>query len=107
MYYQDYILNHPALLIGAGWGQSLSILTVKTENIRQKTITSNQNGTSQDSSNCVETVPKELLRRIPFCPHCDIEMCRNENEARNIKYRTVIHPVLGASKGEAENIPQG
>ena len=107
MHYQDYIFIQPAPLIGAGWGQFLSILTVKTENVRQKTITVNQNGTSQDSSNCVETVPKELLERTHFCLHCDIEMCRDENEARNIKYRTIIHQVLGAGKGEADNIPQG
>lgn len=101
MHYQDYILIHPAPLIGDGWGQFLSILTVKTENVRQKTITVNPNGTSQDCSNSGETVPKELLKRTNFSPHCDIEMCRDENGARNIKYRTVIHSVLGTGKGEA------
>jgi len=106
MYYQDYILIHPPPLIGTGWGQFLSILTVKTENVRQKTITVNQNGTSQDCSNYGETVPKELLKRTHFCPHCDIEMCCDENGARNIRYRTVVHPVLGTSKRDAYAILQ-
>ncbi|NES64638.1 MAG: transposase, partial [Okeania sp. SIO2D1] len=48
----------------AGWGQFLTILTVKAGNAGQKTIAVNPKNTSQDCSNCGEKVPKELSQRI-------------------------------------------
>jgi putative transposase len=80
----------------AGWGQFLSILTVKAEKAGRLTIAVNPNGTSQDCSNCGQKVPKELSERIHSCPHCSIVMCRDQNAARNVKHRAVGHSVLKA-----------
>ncbi|NEP45512.1 MAG: IS200/IS605 family element transposase accessory protein TnpB [Okeania sp. SIO2H7] len=98
----------------AGWGQFLTILTVKAENAGQKTIAVNPKNTSQDCSNCGEKVPKELSQRTHSCPHCGIEIDRDLNAAINIKNRAAGHPVLkargvrrnsGTAKREAHAIP--
>ncbi|NEP04936.1 MAG: IS200/IS605 family element transposase accessory protein TnpB [Okeania sp. SIO4D6] len=80
----------------AGWGQFLSILTVKAGNAGQKTIAVNPKNTSQDCSNCGEKVPKELDIRTHSCPHCGIVIDRDLNAAINIKNRAVGHSVLKA-----------
>ncbi|NEQ76769.1 MAG: transposase [Okeania sp. SIO2C9] len=95
----------------AGWGQFLSILTVKAvsaaplkeANAGQKTIAVNPKNTSQDCSNCGEKVPKELNIRTHSCPHCGIVIDRDlfaqhdlGNAAINIKNRAVGHSVLKA-----------
>ncbi|MDJ0518575.1 RNA-guided endonuclease InsQ/TnpB family protein [Dapis sp. BLCC M229] len=98
----------------AGWGQFLTILTVKAENAGQKTIGVNPRNTSQNCSNCGEKVPKELSQRIHSCPHCGIVIDRDLNAAINIKNRAVGHSVLkvrgvrrngGTVKREAHAIP--
>jgi len=48
----------------AGWGQFLSILTVKAENAGLKVIAVNPNGTSQECSSCSQKVLKPLAQRI-------------------------------------------
>ncbi len=80
----------------AGWGQFLTILTVKAENAGQKTIGVNPRNTSQDCSNCGEKVPKELNIRTHSCPHCGIVIDRDVNAAINIKNRAAGHSVLKA-----------
>ncbi|NEO58141.1 MAG: transposase [Okeania sp. SIO3B5] len=94
----------------AGWGQFLSILTVKAGNAGQKTIGVNPKNTSQDCSNCGEKVPKKLSQRTHSCPHCGIVIDRDLNAAINIKNRAVGHSVFkargarrdtGATKREA------
>ncbi len=79
----------------AGWGQFLTILTVKAvsaappqeANAGQKTIAVNPQNTSQDCSNCGEKVLKELSQRTHSCPHCGIVIDRDVNAAINIKNR--------------------
>ncbi|MDY7006329.1 MAG: transposase [Cyanobacteriota bacterium] len=94
----------------AGWGQFLSILTVKAGNAGVKTIGVNPKNTSQDCSNCGEKVDKELNIRIHSCPYCGVVIDRDLNAAINIKNRAVGHSVLkargarrntGAAKREA------
>ncbi|MDY7004568.1 MAG: transposase [Cyanobacteriota bacterium] len=80
----------------AGWGQFLTILTVKAGNAGVKTIGVNPKNTSQDCSNCGEKVPKELKIRTHSCPHCGIVIDRDLNAAINIKNRAVGHSVLKA-----------
>uniref|UniRef100_UPI001CCD8CAF RNA-guided endonuclease InsQ/TnpB family protein n=1 Tax=Oscillatoria salina TaxID=331517 RepID=UPI001CCD8CAF len=98
----------------AGWGQFLTILTVKAEKAGRKTIAVNPQNTSQDCSNCGEKVPKELSQRTHSCPHCGIEIDRDLNAAINIKNRAAGHSVLkargvrrnsGTAKREAHAIP--
>ncbi|GFZ91522.1 RNA-guided endonuclease InsQ/TnpB family protein [Okeania sp. KiyG1] len=80
----------------AGWGQFLTILTVKAENAGQKTIAVNPKNTSQNCSNCGKKVPKKLNIRTHSCPHCGIAIDRDVNAAINIKNRAVGHSVLKA-----------
>ncbi|WP_366557644.1 transposase [Okeania sp. SIO1I7] len=61
----------------AGWGQFLTILTVKAGNAGQKTIAVNPKNTSQDCSNCGKKVDKELNIRTHSCPHCGVVIDRD------------------------------
>jgi putative transposase len=71
----------------AGWGQFISILTVKAENAGLKVVAINPNGTSQECSSCGHKVKKPLSQRIHNCPNCNISLCRDLNAAINIKNR--------------------
>ncbi|MBD0266632.1 MAG: IS200/IS605 family element transposase accessory protein TnpB, partial [Tolypothrix sp. Co-bin9] len=71
----------------AGWGQFISILTVKAENAGLKVIAVNPNGTSQKCSNCGQEVKKLLSQRIHNCPNCKVSLCRDLNASLNIKNR--------------------
>ncbi|WP_442949062.1 RNA-guided endonuclease InsQ/TnpB family protein [Nostoc sp.] len=71
----------------AGWGQFISILTVKAENAGLKVIAVNPNGTSQECSNCGTKVKKPLSQRIHNCPACKTSICRDLNASLNIKNR--------------------
>ncbi|WP_208492131.1 RNA-guided endonuclease InsQ/TnpB family protein [aff. Roholtiella sp. LEGE 12411] len=71
----------------AGWGQFISILTVKAENAGLKVVAINPNGTSQECSSCGQKVKKPLSQRMHNCPNCKANLCRDLNAARNIKAR--------------------
>lgn len=80
----------------AGWGQFLSILSIKAERAGLFTIAVNPNSTSQDCSNCGHKVKKELSDRWHSCPNCGCSLDRDHNAAINIKHRAVGHSVLKA-----------
>ena len=71
----------------AGWGQFISILTVKAVNAGLKVIAVNPNGTSQECSNCGNKAKKPLSQRMHNCPVCHASLCRDLNAAINIKNR--------------------
>ncbi|MGJ5634868.1 RNA-guided endonuclease InsQ/TnpB family protein [Nostoc sp. CALU 1950] len=71
----------------AGWGQFISILTVKAENAGLKVIAVNPNGTSQECSNCGTKVIKPLSERTHNCPNCKVSLCRDLNASLVIKAR--------------------
>jgi putative transposase len=71
----------------AGWGQFISILTVKAENAGLKVVAVNPNGTSQECSNCGTKVIKPLSERTHNCPNCKVSLCRDLNASLNIKAR--------------------
>jgi putative transposase len=76
----------------AGWGQFLSILAHKAERAGCITIGVNPAGTTQECSGCDAVVPKTLADRWHSCPHCGLELDRDENSARRVKQRAVGHP---------------
>jgi putative transposase len=80
----------------AGWGQFLTILSIKAERAGLLTIAVNPNGTSQDCSDCGVKVKKELSDRWHSCLDCGCELDRDHNAAINIKHRAVGHSVLKA-----------
>jgi putative transposase len=71
----------------AGWGQFISILTVKAENAGLKVVAINPNGTSQECSSCGQKVKKQLSQRTHNCPSCKVSLCRDLNASINIKNR--------------------
>jgi putative transposase len=71
----------------AGWGQFISILTVKAENAGLKVIPVNPNGTSQECSSCSQKFLKPLSQRMHNCPNCKVSLCRDLNASLNIKAR--------------------
>ncbi|MEH2283179.1 MAG: transposase [Nostoc sp.] len=71
----------------AGWGQFISILTVKAENAGLEVVAVNPNGTSQECSSCGQKVKKTLSERIHNCPNCKVSLCRDLNASVNIKNR--------------------
>ncbi|MEH2280996.1 MAG: transposase [Nostoc sp.] len=71
----------------AGWGQFISILTVKAENAGLKVVAINPNGTSQECSSCGNKVKKPLSQRVHNCPNCKVSLCRDLNASLNIKAR--------------------
>jgi putative transposase len=86
----------------AGWGQFISILSIKAESAGLMTIAVNPNGTTQDCSTCGQKVPKKIQDRWHSCPHCGCELDRDHNAAINIRNRAVGHPVL-----KAQEMPDG
>ena len=73
----------------AGWGQFISILTVKAENAGLKVIAVNPNGTSSECSSCGQKVLKPLSLRMHNCPNCKVSLCRDLNASLNVKARGV------------------
>lgn len=71
----------------AGWGQFISILTVKAENAGLKVVAINPNGTSQKCSSCGQIVLKQLSQRTHNCHSCKVNLCRDLNASLNIKNR--------------------
>ena len=61
----------------AGWGQFISILTVKAENAGLKVVAVNPSGTSQECSSCGTKVIKPLSQRTHDCPNCKVSLCRD------------------------------
>ena len=92
-------------VLDAGWGQFLSILSVKALNAGLVTKAVNPRNTSQDCSNCGKKVPKKLKDRIHSCPHCGYVADRDVNAAINILNLAVGHPV--SSKAYRVSEPVG
>ena len=88
-------------ILDAGWGQFLSILSVKAVRVAWPTALNagliakgvNPKNTSQNCSNCGTKVPKKLKDRIHSCPHCGYVSDRDVNAAINILNLAVGHSV--------------
>ncbi|NEQ84618.1 MAG: transposase [Moorea sp. SIO2I5] len=80
-------------ILDAGWGQFLSILSVKAENAGLITKAVNPRNTSQNCSNCGKKVQKKLKDRVHSCPHCGYVADRDVNAAINVLKLAVGHPV--------------
>ena len=88
-------------VLDAGWGQFLSILSVKAVRVAWPTALNaglitkavNPRNTSQNCSACGKKVPKKLKDRIHSCPYCGYVANRDVNAAINILNLAVGHPV--------------
>lgn len=79
----------------ASWGTFVELLLCKAADAGREVIQVDPKGTSQNCSSCGETVKKSLAVRIHRCPHCGLEMDRDENAARNIAAKANIKIGVG------------
>ena len=66
------------------WNQFVTITTSKAEDAGSHVILANPRNTSQMCSRCGMIVAKTLSDRVHSCPHCGLEMDRDQNAAINI-----------------------
>lgn len=71
----------------AGWTQFTNWLDYYGKLWSKVVVAVNPAYTSQDCSGCGHRVKKSLSTRTHSCPHCQLEICRDENAARNILSR--------------------
>ncbi|NEO85529.1 MAG: transposase [Spirulina sp. SIO3F2] len=87
-------------ILDAGWGGFMTILEAVAVKRGLHVVKVSPHGTSQDCSGCGAKVPKTLSVRTHQCPHCGLEMDRDENAAINILNRAlcevgIILPACG------------
>jgi putative transposase len=68
----------------ASWAQLIQLLSYKAEEAGKITVAVNPRNTSQQCSQCLAIVPKELGDRIHTCPHCNLSIDRDLNASYNI-----------------------
>lgn len=83
-------------ILDAGLAQFIQILTDKAESAGRLVVTVDSRGTSQECSDCGETVTKPLRQRWHSCS-CGAEYHRDHNAARNVLLRGVVVPLRQAA----------
>ena len=83
-------------ILDAGLAQFIQILTDKAESAGRLVVMVAPRGTSQECSDCGETVTKTLKQRWHSCP-CGAEYHRDHNAARNVLQRGVVVPLRQAA----------
>lgn len=76
-------------ILDACWGQFTWQLAYKAESAGCVFVCVDPRGTSQECSQCGETVQKDLSVRIHVCPHCGLVLNRDHNAARNVLKRAL------------------
>ena len=66
------------------WNQFITVTMSKAEDAGSRVVLVNPRNTSQMCSRCGKIVAKKLSDRIHSCPHCGLEMDRDQNAAINI-----------------------
>lgn len=79
------------------WSQFVSLTEAKAREAGRTLIKVDPRNTTQVCSGCGQMVRKGLSQRLHVCPHCDLNLSRDENAARNILARGLAsvgnHPV--------------
>jgi putative transposase len=83
-------------ILDAGLAQFIRILTDKAESAGRLVVAVDPRGTSQECSDCGETVAKTLKQRWHSCS-CGAEYHRDHNAARNVLQRGVVVPLRQAA----------
>ncbi len=69
------------------WNQFVQYTTYKAEEAGRGVVLVDPKNTTQRCSGCGEIVPKDLSIRKHECPHCGLELSRDQNAALNILAR--------------------
>lgn len=88
----------------AAWGQFVTTLTYKAVNAGATVVAVDPRGTSQECSECGQTVPKVLSDRVHSCP-CGYVADRDENAARNILRRVPAEVTRGECTAAGDGQP--
>jgi putative transposase len=81
------MVRHPYLakhICDASWGAFGRMVCYKAESANGELAKVNPRGTSQECSQCRNSVPKTLAQRWHHCPYCGLSLHRDLNSARNI-----------------------
>ena len=73
----------------AGWSQLINFTKSKAEYAGKVVELVNPRNTSQNCSECGNSVPKYLSVRVHSCPFCGLELDRDHNAAINILNRSI------------------
>lgn len=90
-------------ILDAAWGQFLQRLNYKAEGAGVHFVEVDPRGTSQECSQCHETVKKDLSVRVHDCPHCGLVLDRDLNAARNILARGLETLSVAAGRADTKN----
>jgi putative transposase len=74
-------------LADVAWSQFVAFTAYKAECAGRGVVLVDPKGTTQSCSGCGEMVPKELSVRVHLCPHCGLNLNRDQNAALNILAR--------------------
>jgi len=69
------------IISDAGWGEFMTMLEYKAEEISSRLVKTNPSGTSQECSKCEMTVSKELSERTHHYAYCGLTLDRDVNAA--------------------------
>jgi putative transposase len=85
-------------ILDAAWGQFTQRLAYKAESAGCTFVRVEPRGTTQECSQCGETVPKSLSVRVHSCPSCGLTIDRDLNAARNVLQRALKEATSGAGR---------
>ena len=91
-------------MLDTSWGKLREYVYFKAERAGNTRILVDTRNTTQMCNKCKKFVYKSLKDRLHSCPHCGLEMPRDYNSAKEIKYRT-IQRITEIGKGLAESTP--
>ncbi len=92
-------------ILDAGWGTLIRFVTYKSMMLRgNDVIRVNPAYTTQDCSRCGYRVPKTLADRMHRCPHCGLEMDRDQNAANVIELRAFGSNTVGQVLSEPAEV---
>ncbi len=86
-------------ILDAAWSQFTFRVAFKAESAGGRVVFVNPSGTSQDCSQCGQTVPKLLAVRVHRCPHCGLVLDRDLNAARNVLQRALRFVASAPGRG--------
>jgi len=87
------------------WGQFVRYTTEKAAEAGRGVVRIDPRNTTQLCSGCGEMVPKDLHVRKHHCPHCGLELGRDQNAALNILARGLTSFRLGPVEAAGLSVP--
>jgi len=84
----------------------IAMIAYKAERAGGRFVKVNARGTSQTCAECGALLQKDLSVRIHSCPHCQTEVHRDVNAARNLPKRAVAGPWSSKAEEKRQDEPR-